>query len=159
MLFDSPRLFRVIYALRSGAPAPVSFDLILQYIQYLTESLEMYNLALAQELYHIGYIGIIAYPQYIVIGSSCLLLCRKILMQIRKRVSLALQVRRCKRNSARIGRIYRICVIHIIRAYTVPVKAFRSLTRCQLRNYRTDHFQMRKFFSPSLLPEMIPYRL
>ena len=34
----TPRLFRIIYTLRFSASAPVSFDLILQYIQYLTET-------------------------------------------------------------------------------------------------------------------------
>ena len=50
-------------------------DLLLIVIEKLSKSLEVNYFALAQELYDLVYIGIVAQAENIVVGRSCLLLC------------------------------------------------------------------------------------
>ena len=114
----------------------------LKYIEDLTESLEMHYFTFTQEFYHIAYVLIVANFVELVLGSSGFLFRRKIFVNIGERISLTLDVCGGKRHTAGIGWVNRICVIHIICAYSVSVKALCALACCELGYYRADHFEM-----------------
>lgn len=114
----------------------------LKYIENLTESLKMHYFTFTQEFYHIAYVRIIADSEDVVIGSSGFLLRRKIFVNIGERIGFALDVCGGKRHTAGIGWVNRICVIHIICAYSVSVKALCALACCELGYYRAYHFEM-----------------
>lgn len=50
-------------------------DLLLIVIKKLAKALEVYYLALAQELYYLVYIGVVTQAENIVVSGSRLLLC------------------------------------------------------------------------------------
>ena len=52
------------------------------------EALVVNDLTLAQKSDNVVYVGIVAEPEDIVIGDTCLLLCGKVLVEIRERVAL-----------------------------------------------------------------------
>ena len=112
------------------------------YIEDLTESLEMHYFTFTQEFNHIAYVRIVADSEDVVIGSSGFLLRRKIFVNISERIGFALDVCGGKRHTAGIGWVNRICVIHIICAYSVSVKALCALACCELGYYRAYHFEM-----------------
>lgn len=107
----------------------------------------MYNFALAQELYHFVHVGVVRKPQDIVICSAGFLLCREVLRKVGNGVALGLEICRRKGHSRRRSGINRVCVVYIIVADAVFVKALCALAVGKLPYYAADNLKMREFVS------------
>lgn len=126
-------------------------DLLLIYVEQFAESLEMYNLALAEEFNYFVDVGVVAHPQNIVICGACFLLCRKILNEVGNRVGFGLEISCREWNSRSVCGVDRVAVVYIVSAGAVLVKAPRALAVGKLTDYAADDLQMRKFVSSMML--------
>lgn len=108
-------------------------------VEQLAEALEMHHLALAQEFYNLVHVGVVGQAQDIVVSSARLLLCGKVLHKVRYGVGLGLEIRRRKRNAARVRRVYRVRMVNVIIRFAVPVEAFRALAVGKLPYYAADY--------------------
>ena len=82
-------------------------ELFLRKPESFAETLVMHQLTLTEEADGVNDIGVIGKAEDVVIGRSCLLLRRHILMQVGDRVALGLEIRRCERHACRRIRVDR----------------------------------------------------
>lgn len=117
----------------------------------IAKPLEMYYLALTKKFYYLVYIGVIRQTQNVVIGCACFLLRRKIFRKVRYWVCLYLKIRRRKRYTRGIYRIYAVAVVNIVISLAVLIKALGAFAIGKLSYNTTDDFQMCQFVSSDMV--------
>ena len=116
-------------------------------IQQLAEPLEMHHLALTQEADNLVHVLVVGQAQDIIVRRPGFLLCCHILDNVRNWITLHLEIRRRKRDSAGVRRPNSVGVINIIIRLAVLVEAPRALTVRQLPYYAADYLKVRKLVS------------
>lgn len=120
-------------------------------IEQFAKTLEVNHLALPQETDNLVYVRVVGQPQDIVVCCPCFLLRSHVFDDIRDRVCLYLEVRRCERHSCRIRCIYAVRMVNVIIRPAVLVEAARTLAVRQLTDYAADYFEMRKLVSSDMV--------
>ena len=102
--------------------------------------------ALAEEFYDVVYVGVIGEAEDVIVGDARLLLCREVLVEVGKRVSLR-GYRHCRERLTRGGCGVNTCAVSDIlfvesaRGYLLGCEV-----ACKLIDYASHHFRMAEFF-------------
>lgn len=126
-------------------------------IQQLAEPLEMHHLALTQEADNLVHVLVVGQAQDIIVRRPGFLLCCHILDNVRNWITLHLEIRRRKRDSAGVRRPNSVGVINIIIRLAVLVEAPRALTVRQLPYYAADYLKVRKLLGAYRSNGNVPY--
>lgn len=116
-----------------------------------TEALEMHDLAFAQIADGVDHIRVVCQAQDIVIRCPRLLLGCHVLGQIRKGISLGLEIGSSERNPASRLRVNGTGVIHEILVKAVLPEICLRHSAGELVNDRGDHFHVCQFFCTAML--------
>jgi len=124
----------------------LAVEFILNDSHGVAKSLEMHDLALAEESEGIGDVGIIRETDEVVVGHASLLLRRLRFGKIGKRIALDADVLHIEGHARRRDRIKSRGVIYVVRLKHRSLDLIdRNIPR-QLINDRRDHFKVGKLF-------------
>ena len=140
--FAVPILDFILFCIIHSRTEALQRRCILQLVQSFTETLEMDDFALAQEIYYIIDVRVIRYPQDVVIYGPRFLFSSQILDQIRDRIPSDSNAVCAVRHARCIRRKYTASMVHeICPKGTIFYFACRSIFN-QLAYNRPNYFQM-----------------
>ena len=107
----------------------------------------MHHFTFPQEFDGIAYVRVVDEAEQIVIGHSCFLFCRQILIQIREHITLDADILHVKGHARRRNRINSGSVIHKVNIKSGFFDFFLTQIAGQLVNNGSDHLKVCQFFS------------